>query len=618
LVVSGFVNYSYAAPLPGNIIFTEVMANPEFGSEWFEIYNTTENVMNLHGCVISDGGKTKHVLEIQEDLFVNPFSFFVFAGGDFPFACSYQPDYSYSNSKLNLSASGFEELAMHCPYENSIVENVEDQFMSFPLIDRISWDADVMKIEKGSSIELCQGYFSSKENDSIIGWKSSSKSMCSTVSGTEFGTPGYFLQCESMEHKMPSAGSLKITEIMVTPAKGSIEWFEIYNRDENPYYLRGCSIVKSSTEGKTRYMINTEGKTVIEPYSFFVFSRDACIDFLCELSDYIYSGFSFPDTEEGTLSIECLDQENNLYKVDSILYNYGGKPVTEKGYSLSLKPEFIDLYGEFDPLNFCAASKDSSFIDRNGIENFGTPGSFNSCGEDIMEQESFEAGNIPASCTFSFHGNMISFAAVSFIVLLFLGCLGRNGQEKKSIISSANAEISKGENMSFEKVMDSRKSTRKFLQKPVEKEKLDKIIERINSAPSAGNLQAYKVYVVQSDSMKKDLTAAAWGQNFIAEAPVCLVFFADPKASAKKYGTRGENLYSVQDATIAAVFGWLEAVNQGLSGAWVGAFDDSAVSSAAGASPDLKPVAIIPVGYAGETPYKTGRKKLEEIIKFVK
>lgn len=169
--------------------------------------------------------------------------------------------------------------------------------------------------------------------------------------------------------------------------------------------------------------------------------------------------------------------------------------------------------------------------------------------------------------------------------------------------------------MELFEAMSKRCSVRKYLAKPVEDRKLEKILEAINEAPSAGNLQAYKVYLIRKALTKKRLSDAAFGQSFIEEAPVVLVFCAAPKESARRYGERGANLYSVQDATIAASYAQLAATALGLASCWVGAFDEEKVKEILKIEKEL-PVAIIPIGYAAEKSKKPKRKKLEEIICF--
>jgi nitroreductase len=149
---------------------------------------------------------------------------------------------------------------------------------------------------------------------------------------------------------------------------------------------------------------------------------------------------------------------------------------------------------------------------------------------------------------------------------------------------------------------------------PIEEEKLKQIFQVANMAPSAGNLQAYQVYVIQDKAKKDALTKAAYDQGFISQAPVCLVFCADLDRSAEKYGDRGRELYSIQDATIAGTFAMLAAADLGLATAWVGEFDDAKVREVIGVK-ELRPVVMFSLGYAAEEPMSPGRRALEEIFR---
>jgi len=143
-----------------------------------------------------------------------------------------------------------------------------------------------------------------------------------------------------------------------------------------------------------------------------------------------------------------------------------------------------------------------------------------------------------------------------------------------------------------------RKSVRTYKPDSVEKEKLEEILEAANSAPSAGNLKARKILVIENKETKRKLAEAAFGQSFVAEAPIVLVFVALPEVSAGKYSERGQELYAIQDATISASFAWLQAVNLGLSSCWVGAFDEEEVRKILELDANERPIAILPIGYA--------------------
>ncbi len=149
-------------------------------------------------------------------------------------------------------------------------------------------------------------------------------------------------------------------------------------------------------------------------------------------------------------------------------------------------------------------------------------------------------------------------------------------------------------------IFKKRHSVRSFHPTEVSGSDLDEILEAADSAPSAGNLKAREVVTVINDALKRRLASASYHQEFIFEAPVALVFFAVPGRSALKYGERGAALYSIQDATIAASFAWLQAVILGLGACWVGAFDDEEVIEALSVDKSWRPVAIMPIGYSAE------------------
>ncbi len=67
--------------------------------------------------------------------------------------------------------------------------------------------------------------------------------------------------------------------------------------------------------------------------------------------------------------------------------------------------------------------------------------------------------------------------------------------------------------MEFSEVILRRHSIRSFTSQPVEPEKLQKVLETANLAPSAGNLQAYEIYVVTNAKKRDGLSCAALAQE---------------------------------------------------------------------------------------------------------
>lgn len=182
----------------------------------------------------------------------------------------------------------------------------------------------------------------------------------------------------------------------------------------------------------------------------------------------------------------------------------------------------------------------------------------------------------------------------------------------------ALAKIEIGEEAAqFLDMVKRRRSVRAFARRPVEEEKLRMVLEAANDAPSAGNLQAYEIFVVAGGRACERLARAAHEQLFLASAPVVLVFCTHAARSVERYGRSAVRLYTLQDATIACAFAMLAAAALRLASVWVGAFDDDEVRRIVGAPRGMVPVALLPLGYAAEKPKAPGRRSLEDLVHWV-
>ena len=169
--------------------------------------------------------------------------------------------------------------------------------------------------------------------------------------------------------------------------------------------------------------------------------------------------------------------------------------------------------------------------------------------------------------------------------------------------------------MDLKEVIRNRYSVRNFSDKMFPKKIIDEIIEYANLAPSAGNLQARDFVIINDNNIKEKLSIAALNQKFIVEAPINIVVCANLKRISS-YGNRGRELYCIQDASAAVEHILLLAVDNGLDACWVGAFDENKVSKILNLPSYVKPIAIIPIGYANEQKNSTQRIETNELIHF--
>lgn len=165
--------------------------------------------------------------------------------------------------------------------------------------------------------------------------------------------------------------------------------------------------------------------------------------------------------------------------------------------------------------------------------------------------------------------------------------------------------------MNFLDLVKKRYSVRSYRPQPVEREKLDVILECARLAPSAVNFQPWHFYVVESEAAKAALRPC-YHREWFAGAPLYIVVCADESASWKR-SSDGYDHADI-DAAIAAEHICLAAADQGLGSCWVCNFDVAACREALQLPENLRPVVLLPIGYAADDPTQKKRKPLAEIV----
>jgi nitroreductase len=170
-----------------------------------------------------------------------------------------------------------------------------------------------------------------------------------------------------------------------------------------------------------------------------------------------------------------------------------------------------------------------------------------------------------------------------------------------------------------------RRSVRKFLDRPVEPEKLQVVLEAARMAPSWANMQCWRFVVVQDQEVKARISELSYveayfatrgyksnpSQKALAQAPVVIVACADPMLSGDIHGEG----YYMADLGIAAENLMLAAHAVGLGTVFVGVFDEEHLRELLSIPSNIRIVGLFPLGYPVEGG-KAGppRKPLEEIV----
>lgn len=192
-----------------------------------------------------------------------------------------------------------------------------------------------------------------------------------------------------------------------------------------------------------------------------------------------------------------------------------------------------------------------------------------------------------------------------------------------------------------------RRAIKTFKSDPIAPELLKQLVELTISAPSSYNIQSWRIVIVQDEAQKAALSAAAWNQQQIVQAPVTFVFAADRSAGSgdlslvyEQAQSRGAwtaetvsyfrsaipqfqtalgektREYAIKDAMIAATHLVLAAESLGLASCFMNGWLEDQVKAVIGASdqPDLAIAVLVAIGYAAEPRKNPGRLALNHNV----
>lgn len=174
------------------------------------------------------------------------------------------------------------------------------------------------------------------------------------------------------------------------------------------------------------------------------------------------------------------------------------------------------------------------------------------------------------------------------------------------------------------KAIEDRRSIRKYMNKPVEDEKLLQILESARLAPSGSNTQPWQIIVVKEQENREKVAKASYNQKWMVSAPVHLVCVADIKARLPKskdlyideYSKEFEVKQMIRDTSIAIEHMVLTATDLGLGTCWIAWFEQKDFRPVLNIPEDKYVVAVLTLGYPDEAPNPRPRKSLEEIVHY--
>jgi len=179
--------------------------------------------------------------------------------------------------------------------------------------------------------------------------------------------------------------------------------------------------------------------------------------------------------------------------------------------------------------------------------------------------------------------------------------------------------------MTFKQLVKNRRSIRRYLEKPVEREKILTCIEAARLAPSADNVQPWRFLIIDDPELKAKFAQEAFSgiyfiSKFAAKAPVLIMILARLDIIANRIGKQIQNIhFYLIDIGIAGEHIVLQAEELGLGSCWIGWFNVRKARKFLKIPRKYKIVSLMAMGYYEKKPSREKkRKELEEIAWFNK
>lgn len=180
--------------------------------------------------------------------------------------------------------------------------------------------------------------------------------------------------------------------------------------------------------------------------------------------------------------------------------------------------------------------------------------------------------------------------------------------------------------MEFEEIVKGRRSTRKFINKCVERDKIENVIKMASYAPSWKNTQIVRYTVIEERKIIKEIAENCvmnfeFNSNIIKNAPMIVIISTISGRSGFErdgsFSTSKGDRWEMFDAGIAAQTFCLSAYNHGLGSVIMGIFDEKKLHTLLELPENQNIAAILAVGYSDENPVMPKRKEVQELVTYI-
>ena len=161
-------------------------------------------------------------------------------------------------------------------------------------------------------------------------------------------------------------------------------------------------------------------------------------------------------------------------------------------------------------------------------------------------------------------------------------------------------------------IIKNRRSVRFYTDEAIDEDKLRKLVEAAIWAPSAGNIHAWNIVILQRKGDIELVKAVSPGM--LGNSTALMILCADKRKAYDRGGEMGKDVLSIMDIAIAAQNICLEATELGLGSCIVRSFNQDAVRVLLDLPEDIVPELLVSLGYPRSIPNPPPRRSVEDTV----
>jgi len=170
--------------------------------------------------------------------------------------------------------------------------------------------------------------------------------------------------------------------------------------------------------------------------------------------------------------------------------------------------------------------------------------------------------------------------------------------------------------MILSKYLEKRRTYKNFLSKKISKLKLSQILNAITHAPNAGNLQNWRLIVIENKETKEKLVKASYDQEWIGQCPVIIVVCSDNEEIERYFGKKNSKKFGTQGCAAGMQNMLLKAEELNIASSWCAISNEKIIREILKIPENIHLEAIICLGYSSEKPLAPIRTEISNLIHY--